>query len=277
VYAAALGLCPRCGKLVSRQGPLELRAHGTSPGLDRQRAPLRVGVTDTHRDRAVDGQVALPERDAIVGKVRRPRHQELPLALDGVRRIVSPGRLLMLLALFQLGQRGQLGDSTGRQFRALVDRALPVGEHPAREGPRCLGVDRGSQSECSSAQVGLLRAGETMCVRDRLGAAVVVGVVGETPDEDGEVMVVAERLGQVVEALDRPVEHAWRRPPQEPNVVPEVLGRLAPLVQVIVGRLGQRPAVRPPAAPKRGFESGTERVVAVCEVPAADLGAALGQ
>ncbi len=87
-------------------------------------------------------------------------------------------------------------------------------------------------------------AGELADVGDLARRAVVARPGVEERDQDGEIVVVAEGLREHVELVGEWAEHAGRGVVEQLHLVPEVLDGLAPLVDLLVGRLGPHPPQR---------------------------------
>ena len=87
-------------------------------------------------------------------------------------------------------------------------------------------------------------------------------------------MVVAEVLGEGMSLVRERVHHRRPRGTHDRQVVPEVFHALAPLVQVLGGRLGASAAEVLPAAPVDPRQSARHRLEAITvERPAADASA----
>src|SRR5579871_4435003 len=136
------------------------------------------------------------------------------------------------------------GRSTGRP--GLGVRRLPVGPHPADERPRALGVHPAPGRE------GLLPQLLAAMVDQRKHRTHVGGdLSGERTDrvaQDSQVVVVAQQVRQLVGSLHLAAQDARRRRLEQPQVIPEVLRALAPLMQVLVRGVALRSSQSPAAA-----------------------------
>ena len=147
-----------------------------------------------------------------------------------------------------------------------VDGESPVALDPVREGVVALGVDRGARTKGALTQCCLALSCELAHVYDLVAPVAAVVVCSEEFDQHGEVVVVTEHLGELIEFVDERAQHAGRGVVEELHLVPQVLHRLAPLVQAIVCGVGANPSHRrtPPAV--GGLDPALE-----CAEPARDL------
>ncbi len=98
--------------------------------------------------------------------------------------------------------------------------------------------------------------------------AVDVGPIVEEFDQDGEVVVVAERLGQHIELRGERAEHAGRSVVDQLHLIPEVLDRLAPLVKFVIGGVGPYQAQCGPSLPVGRSDPVLDRVERTRDLPA---------
>jgi hypothetical protein len=103
-----------------------------------------------------------------------------------------------------------------------------------------------------------LGAGEVDGAHHVLAAAEVGRIVGQSLHEHCQIVVVAQGLGEIVEGVDDRFERTGCGRFDQPQLVPEVLDRLAPLVQSLVGRSFACAPQRRPAAPVGGLDPSAE-------------------
>ena len=117
-----------------------------------------------------------------------------------------------------------------------------------------------------------------LCPRKRNGlvhallAAEATGIGVEPGDQHCEIVVVAERLGEIVEPRDQRRQDAGRSGFEQPDLVPQRLDRLAPLVHPIVGCPALRTCEVPSTAPVRLRQSVDQPFRAAVDVPMVDPG-----
>ncbi len=115
-----------------------------------------------------------------------------------------------------------------------------------------------------------LRAGEAHSALGLALAAETVRTGLEPPDQHGQVVVVSERFGEIVEAGDQGLQHARGRSLDQPQLVPEGLDRLAPLVQPVVAGLVPGAAKVAAAGPIGAFDAGADRGEPAFDTPVLD-------